>query len=363
MPSTADIIRQLIAVLPTLTNKFTERLDVILITQAAGLVTALTGDPHGFETGDLVNIAGAIAPINITNMVRNGGIVTATTNENHDLTLGFQKTIEITGANETEYNGIHPLVDVQNRRTFSFSIVGTPASPATGSILLFDGAERGYNGRFAITVISATEFTYAIVTDPVSPARGFASVHSKFRISGAADIGRIIESYSKQPPQNSWLFVVRGPGSVNKTRQQDNDATFIPVAMTAFRQLMIKKFELYWFTPTISEIGGRVASDESEEIEKLLIKALCGVNFPFLFDVCDEYQMSYTGERLFEYNGSFYVHEFSFEITAYITNPDIIFPSLNVAFRDIELGVKSQFGDKESSALTVDVDLDDEPLI
>lgn len=362
MPRTADIIKQLIAVLPALTNKFSKALALTSLTQSAGVVTATAAFAHGFETGDLVNISGAIAPINVTNLVRNGNIVSATTAEAHDLTFNFQETIEIVGAVETEYNGTHLLLSVPNRRSFSYSITGTPPSPATGNIFLYDGAQRGYNGRFEIVVVSPTVFTYNIASDPVSPAQGNSVVHSQFRISGGADIIRIIESYSAQDAQKSWLFVVRGPGFVNKTRQQDNDATYSPDPGNAYRQQVIKPFDVYWFTPTISEIGGRRASDESEEVEQLLVKALCGVKFPFLFCVSDAYQMAYTGEKLFDYNGSYYVHEYSFEITTYITFDDTVEPTLNVAFRDIELELESQVGDETSSPLTVDINLDNDPL-
>ena len=362
MPTTSDIIKQLIAVLPSLTDKFSDKFAISSLTQSSGLVTATTTAPHGFVTGDFGNVSGAIAPINVTNLVRNGNIVSATTGEDHDLTLNFQETIEIVGAIETEYIGIHTLLDVPNRRTFSYSIDTTPPSPATGIIFLYDGAERGYNGRFEITRISDTVFTYNISTDPLSPAQGDSVVDANFRISGGADILRLEDAYSKQLANESWLFVVRGAGFVTKNRQYDNDATYTPDAGVAYRQQFLKPFDVYWFTPTVDDIAGRVASDESEEIEKLLIKALCGVAFPFLFNEKDDYLMAATGERLFTYNTSYYIHEFSFEISGYINEQDIVEPAINVAFRNIELGVQGKVSEELTEPLTVDVDLDDDPL-
>ena len=72
--------------------------------------------------------------------------------------------------------------------------------------------------------------------------------------------------------------------------------------------------------------------------------------------------MATTGERLFQYNGSIYVHEYSFEISGYINSEDIVEPALNVAFRDIKLSIESKVEDELSSPLTVEIDLDDEPL-
>lgn len=361
MPTTSDIIKQLIAVVPTLTDKFSDRVIISSLSQVAGLVTATTSSPHGFENNDFGNVSGAIAPINVTNLVRNGNIVTGTTAEDHDLTLKFQLTLEIVGAVEPEYNGVHAILEVPNRRTFVYSITTTPSSPATGSILLFDGKERGYNGRFEITKISDTVFTYNINTDPVSPAKGNPVADGNIRISGGADIPRLQAAYSKQLANQSWLFVVRGAGFVTKNRQFDNDATATYAKGLAYRQQLIKPFDVYWFTPSINDIAGRVASDESEEIEKILIKALCGVPFDFIFDEVCDYLMSYTGERLFEYNTASYIHEYSFEISGYINQQDVVKPELNVAFRDIELGVQGKVADDLTEPLTVDIDLDDEP--
>ena len=362
MPTTSDIIKQLVAVLPPLTSKFSDTFIITSLTRSGSTVTAVTSLPHGFITGDFVNISGAIAPINVTSLALSGNIAIGLTGEDHDLTVGFQPDLEIVGADQAEYNGKHTPFDVPNRRTFSFEVTGTPASPATGSIFLFDGAERGYNGRFEITVTGTNVVTYTINTTPISPAFGNIIVNGNIRISGGAEIDSTLQAYSKQLENDSWLFVVRGPGSVTKNRQLDNDATYTPAAGIDYRQQFYKAFDVYWVTPTTNQISGRQASDESVEIEKLLVKALCGVNFIFLFDETCDYLMASTGERLHLYNGSYYVHEFSFEISGYITQGDVVEPGLNVAFRDIELSVESEIAGETSSPLTVDIDLDDEPL-
>lgn len=362
MPTVSDIIKQLVAVVPSLTDKFSDKFVISSLTRVAGLVTAVTTLPHGFTSGDFVNISGAIAPINVTTLVLSGNIATGTTAQDHDLSFGFQKTIEIVGAVEAEYNGIFPLVRVENRRTFSYQLEGMPSSPATGAIFLFDDAERGYNGRFSITVTGTNSFTYTITTTPVTPAFGNIVADANIRISGGAEIERTINSYSKQGENKSWLFVIRGPGTVTKNRQYDNDGTYTPPPNVDYRQQFLKPFDVYWFTPTINQIAGREASDESEVVEQILIKALCGVKFNFLFnEVCD-YLMAATGERLFDYNGSYYIHEYNFEISGFINQNDIVKPALNVAFRDIELEVQSKVADELSSELTVDIDLDDDPL-
>lgn len=76
--------------------------------------------------------------ISINSLNLNGQIVTAVTNE--DNTLASGQTLEIAGANQTEYNGTF-IITVLTENTFTYQISGFPVSPATGTITgSFDGA-------------------------------------------------------------------------------------------------------------------------------------------------------------------------------------------------------------------------------
>lgn len=69
--------------------------------------------------------------VNVSNISLVGLTATATTPTSHGLTTGL--TVTIAGANETDYNGDF-VIAVQDETTFSYSITGTPATPATGTI-------------------------------------------------------------------------------------------------------------------------------------------------------------------------------------------------------------------------------------
>ena len=68
----------------------------------------------------------------ISNLISSGGIADATTVNDHHLASGLDVTIS--GANETEYNGTFEIT-VTGTNTFKYSISGSPASPATGTIV------------------------------------------------------------------------------------------------------------------------------------------------------------------------------------------------------------------------------------
>ncbi|MDH3325182.1 MAG: baseplate J/gp47 family protein [Gammaproteobacteria bacterium] len=70
--------------------------------------------------------------IAIMSMTRSGSVVTATTSAVHN--LSSQINVTISGAVETEYNGVQSI-NVTGLNTFTFAITTTPTTPATGTIL------------------------------------------------------------------------------------------------------------------------------------------------------------------------------------------------------------------------------------
>jgi len=76
----------------------------------------------------------------VSSMIRSATNVIVDTTSPHGLSPGMN--VNISGANETDYNGIWQVSSVASDTQFSFTIATTPSSPATGTIL------AGYNGVF-----------------------------------------------------------------------------------------------------------------------------------------------------------------------------------------------------------------------
>jgi VCBS repeat-containing protein len=71
-------------------------------------------------------------PVAVTSLTRSGTTATATTAIQHGFTTGHP--VRISGATQAEYNGTF-TVTATGGTTFTFEVTGTPASPATGSIV------------------------------------------------------------------------------------------------------------------------------------------------------------------------------------------------------------------------------------
>lgn len=72
----------------------------------------------------------------VTSITRSGGTATVTTPTPHNFITG--QNVTISGANETDYNGTF-AVTVTSGVTFTYTVPGSPATPATGTILYSRG--------------------------------------------------------------------------------------------------------------------------------------------------------------------------------------------------------------------------------
>ncbi len=115
----------------------------------AGNVALLTGQD---DEGDArVIISGGSKQFSVTSITRAGSTATVTTDDPHELVDG--DNISIFGANETEYNVfVDPVVAIPTSTTFTYAVTGTPATPATGTIIMApgDGARLNTDTRMTI---------------------------------------------------------------------------------------------------------------------------------------------------------------------------------------------------------------------
>ncbi len=359
-----DVVRQLKAVLPKVTDLFSEKLTITSLTRAGTTVTAVTSTAHELSTGNSVVVTGALSPIAISSLTFADGIATAITATSQDLTERWENgkpsdnpEIKISGAAQSEYNGSNPLLSVPNRTKFTYTVTGTPSSPATGSPKLLEQFSSGYNGVHTITVTNTTTFTYEITQAPNSPAQGTIEVHKNVRISRAVTIERASEAYTKKDPDKLWAFVILGDVTSSKNRNVESEATDTQGAGTEFRQRLIMPFSTFIFVPTSQQLSAGEARDQMEDVRVALYRSLLRAKFDTGLQSETKYGVISEGDAFFDYVGAIYTHQFIFSTITDIIYDDSIDPDDNVAFRDIELEFLDDLGTVE---LTAKVNLDEE---
>ncbi len=91
---------------------------------------ALNKRTLNYHPNKLVTLTSTVSLAAITSITRSSTTATVTTTTPHGLNTGMSVTIS--GATETEYN-ITAVITVGSTTTFTYTVAGTPTSPATGS--------------------------------------------------------------------------------------------------------------------------------------------------------------------------------------------------------------------------------------
>lgn len=110
---TEQLVNQLKAVLPRYTGDFTKNITITSLTNTGGNATAITSSAHQLKVGEKVLINGAKVPIFISSLTRNGDYALAITSTQHSLIRGT-RTVEISGSDQSDYNGIKNLYTDKN---------------------------------------------------------------------------------------------------------------------------------------------------------------------------------------------------------------------------------------------------------
>ncbi len=358
-----DFIQQLSARLPTFVDDFTTSFSISSLTRSGTSVTATTTTAHGLAVGKSVNVVGAQTPITISSITRVGIVATLVTAADHDMTEGVFTTVEISGANEPEFNGTFTLLKVKNRRTITFKVADSGPTSSTGLTLLLNGSSplQSYNGLKNVTAVpTTTTFQYEITDSTLfTPASGTITAKTQPRISGAATSERALASYTAQKTDDAWLYVVMNDAVANKSRTLEIDGTDNIQRTNHFKQFIAQTISLFVFIPTSGQISGRKAMDRAQELFRPISQSILFAKFDSLLANGKYDALMFNEHGLEGYNTAFYIHRYTFEMQLLMGIDDTIGADEDVAFRDISMSQGHNVG---TGVITSEIDLDDEPL-
>ena len=333
----SDIITQLHRMMPIFTNKFNTELPISSLTMTGLTVTATTASPHGLSTGNVINIQGAIAPNPISSLTQTGNIASAVTSTPHSLKKGWDDTVNVSGAVESDYNGVKTLLSTDSQTEFTYQIENDPTSPATGSPVLNEVFPFGYNGLVQITVTSPTTFTYASIKNLNSPATGTIVANTNIRISGSVDLQKALDSYTAQNDKALWAFVVMEDVVQSKNRAVTSDADNQFSAPDDPRSRLLQNFSIYVFATATAELSARLLRDDMEDVNVFLVNSIMGFEAPSGFTEQGLSKIIFVSHNLELYNSGIYIHRFQYQTFFDITFDDTVQPQLVGPFRKLDL--------------------------
>ena len=357
------VVTQLRNLLPQLTDKFTANTTINSLTRSGTVLTAVCDDAHGLEVGKAVAIVGAVTRMTISSLTRSGTVGTLVTTSNHDMTESTATEITISGATESEFNDTFTRLEVQNRKTITFTMADSGATVATGSPVLHAGesALRDYNTTYAVAQIP-NDFTFEVThaASTMLDPTGSMEARARPRISAAVNPERAIDSYTAKDADDLWLFVILGDVETSKSRRIQSDAHDNIGRSASYRQQVTQNFGVHLYIPCSTEIGAADARDQAEDLFRPICRSLLGTKFDSGLYLGQKYATHCMRHGTELYTTAVYVHVYEFQQAADITYDDTVGPALDVAFRDIDFTMDPDLGG--TTTLTGTVDLDDKPL-
>jgi len=324
---------QLLNELPLYTSLFHDTLAIASMSIDTLEVTVVTTTDHGLITGDIAHIQGVKEKNLLSSLTSSNGVATGITTIRTDLSQDFQSrigdgTINITGADQSEYNGNVSIIDVVDNFTFTYEIEGTPAPTATGTIFLNELKSFSYNGLFQITRIDDTTFTYTVQKELLEPDISSGIIHISPRIFVTVNITKVLEEYTEKAVDKFALFIVLGETRANRNRANINDASDSIQTGDDFRQQLIGTFTCYIIAPTTKEIGAELTRDIMEDVRFFLFNTLLRKPLQTGTSAGNSGKLkdgiTYISDDIENYVNAYYVHRFDFETVYEITTDDAI---------------------------------------
>lgn len=372
-----DIVDKLSASIPLHTSGFSTSLSVTSIVPTGNIALATTATPHGIVNGQNVTITGALTPVDIDTSAFARVLTTATfkTLQDHDLTLSDRdraaggKTLTISGATESEFNGTFSIIQVVNRRKLIISVPDSGSTTISGSPIVENANAKIFNGLVTAANVTASTFEYTLPASYPIPAAGTIIVQTEIRILSVIDIGQFLsEVYTKQIAGEDMLVVQLGDVTQSQNRNERTDAADSTSGEYSFNPILIQPFGIYIVQNATDFLSGSPLRDKVEsEYIPAIFKSVLRAQFDTGFTYGLSNRATFTGHGVFSFrdeengkNRAVYVHELTFQQIATLDKiADTVGPNANVAMRNVDYTITTDLGTGE---LLANVDLDDEPI-
>lgn len=366
----ADIVRQLSLSFPKYSDVLSVEISPI---DSIFVSSTIVGQPSNcyIVTSDIVGITAGMT-ILLQGCARNvellgaGSIVkdiyTFYATSPHDLTLGYQEFVRLTGIDQPEWNGSFPLIDVPSETTFTVESTNDPPIIAADKAFLLDAVSpiKGIDGFRVVDQVVAPNNEIVIKVPSSVPEGPFTpgTIIRSMRISGAVDIARALEQYTKQNTTDIWAFVVPNDVDVSKDMHTYSDATATRTTSDEFRLRAIDGFTIYLVKSTTTDMAAVEAVDLfRHDLLLPILKSVAGIKFPSGLTNTTDFRTILRGHGVASYNRAYVVYAYDFEQPADIVNDDVAWEGDTVAFRDIDYIHRVGGDDTEDATAHIDLDV------
>lgn len=178
----SDIETRLISTLAKRTDSFSTKVDVSTLTydDINKECTCTTSSNNTLEVGNSVFISGAKAPYAVNTMFRKGNTAVAFTS---NINQAIDRTVEISGANQSDYNGVKTIVDFP---VYLIDTITVSSSVATVTTIENHGIQLDANLQIEISGAKQDKYNRVYTVTSI-PALNQITFDLNFNISDAEE--------------------------------------------------------------------------------------------------------------------------------------------------------------------------------
>lgn len=363
------LITHAMARIPALTDLFSDPFPVVSMAVAAGGNTVLTtATPHGLSSAKRhgLCVVDAATPNAVTAIEATGdGDYKLTFQHDHALITGprpgsqawagqsylptgaekwWDLAVTLAGFTDAAaFNGLCQMIDVPDRRTVVITPRAVPTNIAlNGHEALLERLEQGLVGWHAATVAGPSALTFAT---PTGVTRSFTvlapKVARRIRIAGSLNRDVVGQQYvrgyqSYLPAVESveslnapWLFIVpAAQARLSKDRNAQTDAGAEITPASDYRQMLIDGFEILALLPARDAVAGVACSDQAQgPVLRAILRAFHGLKVHRPELATETKLVALLSEHgAAAYDRATYMHAYTFEANAFLTNKDAVQP-------------------------------------
>ena len=355
---TSDIVKQLQAELPQLTDDFSEKVSVNSATQIGNNLTIEATLGTTPPVNSSITIEGLKLSNAVVTEVATGTTIKLTFTKKHDVTLTEQyKQVYLTNADSLK-DGLYDLLEVGEK----YLIIDTTE---TGFVALIE-TRAGYNGLFKVTASALNELTVDLEfanTLPFYTTDAFVKYGSRIYGIGFIDnINEYITTFPDTQPTTTgkpFMFVLNLGTSIDSDKTTVSDVNAPKNAGSSSKIIKIRNFDIIAVYPANESIGGFQELTKCEQLELILDKCLMGLVLPSYTQTESSDVIIPLSNEPLGFNKSFYSHLYSYQTQYYETNVDgYKYPSYK--FREFEVNYYLPFDDYEDKKKTDVITLENE---
>lgn len=318
--------------LPRLTARFSDDIGATELAVAKDGQATITAPGHGITAPAAVCIAACKIPNAVAAAVVLDELsINIVVSHEHDLTAGWQPCVELAGFDDPLMNGEHELLQVPDRTSFVIANPGVEALALNSDEVLLEQQDDQVAGWHPVAVVDGDTLTFPT---PARVARSYTSLNptivKDIRVWAAPDYEAAAELYMQftksdrgAVSKKCYCFITPAlVAKLSKDRRANSDA-MVEAAPNAYsQQMLLDGFNVYAFIPADQDTAAIEAMDLCQgELFAAMLRTFNGMEIqrPELLG-SDHYVAWLISHGKQHYSAALYVHEYSFEAPALITN-------------------------------------------